>query len=95
MKQLSKWHVLNRILRVNAFYRVTIDKKVIASVRNSQLKFSPESMHDFIQFVDYEQTWKDTKSYFQIYQSYTWIDWLLSEMILSGKEISFKELSQE
>ena len=48
MKPLSRWHVLKRIMRINAFYGVVIDKKIIASARNPKLKFSPESMHDFI-----------------------------------------------
>ena len=53
-------------------------------------------MYDFIHFTDYQEPWQDSKSYFQIYQSYTWIDWLLSEIILSAnKEITYEDLSQE
>lgn len=52
-------------------------------------------MYDFIHFLDYEQPWHTTKSYFQIYQSYTWVDWLLSEMILGGDVLTFEDLSQE
>lgn len=43
MRPLQKWHVLDRIVRVNSFYRTVIEKKVIASniVRKIPIKFKP------------------------------------------------------
>lgn len=45
MKYLKKWHVLNRILRVNSFYRTTVEKKVVAAsngTKGKPVEFKPE-----------------------------------------------------
>ena len=53
-------------------------------------------MYDKIQSIDFDQDWDNTRSHFDIQQTFTWTDWVQADMLFDRKNsVSFDSLFQE